>query len=144
MSHFHSSWVKRSKEIAVGLAIGTARLPITSLKFGMATRNYGFQTCRMHEWLCNREMAVVQNVSGDRNSLSSPEPFFPHSIPKQTQGKQKAQSTYFEYASQVKRTNHSGLNLRCFPPVSEETGNSYVLDKPKFIGIRKPCNRRIN
>ena len=106
-------------------SIGTARLSITSLKFAMATREKLWVSDLPHEWLCNREIAVVQNVSGDRNSLSSLEPFFPHSIPKQTQAYRKlAPSTYFEYASQGKRTNHSGLNLRCFLPVSEETGNS--------------------
>ena len=70
----------------------------------------------------------------DRNSLSSLEPFFPHSILKQTHGKQKAPSTYFEYASQGKRTNYSGLNLRSFHQFPKRQGTHNLRQPSKCFG----------
>ena len=68
---------------------------------------------------------MVQNVSGDRNSLSSLAPFFPHSITKHTQGKQNAPSKYLEETSYGCRTSQSGLNL----PSRSPSGNSAIYKK---------------
>lgn len=76
------------------------------------------------EWLSNFPLAIVQNVSGEWNSLSSLAPFLPHSIPKQTQGKQNAPSKYLEWTSQGYFTSHSCRNFRCFPQVPFDVGNS--------------------
>ena len=80
-------------------SIGTVALVMLAMKLAMETTE---KLCVSHfpaEWFCNRTTAVVQNVNGVFSNLSSRSPFFPHSKPKQTQGKQKAPSKYFKYAS---------------------------------------------
>ena len=143
-SRFSSIWACINRSNCWSMGAPAVCLLIAAKKLWIAiTKNLWISDFPL-AWLSTLPRAVVQNASEGRNNLPNLTPFLPHSIPKQTQAKHDPPSKYLEWTSRVYFTSHSCRNLRCFPEVSFDAGNSNKRSGFQTLSINRNFLASVN